>query len=89
MSTEHNGMNHMVFERTWLPIESQMHMPNSTLLPVLKKEASILHLNLPVLRFFHLMSISLLTAPWFSHLYCVSLATRSFQKIYSLKYIVS
>ena len=55
MSTEHNGVNHMVFEQTWFPVESRMHMPNPTLLLVFEKEASTLHLNLPLFGFLHLI----------------------------------
>jgi len=61
MSAEHNGVNPMVFERTWFSSESRIHIPNPTLLLVFEKEASALHLNLPLLGFLHLMFVSPLT----------------------------
>jgi len=54
----------MIFEQTWFPAESQMNIPNPTLLSILEKEASTLHLNLPLLGFLHLMSISSLIELW-------------------------
>jgi len=44
----------MVFERTWFPSESRMHIPNPTLLMVFENEASTLHLYLSLVGFLHL-----------------------------------
>lgn len=51
----------MILERTWFPSESRMHIPNPTLLVVVGKEASTLHLYLPLIGFFHLGLALILT----------------------------
>jgi len=56
--------NHMVFERTWLHAESWMHMLIPTLLLEVEKEASTLHLSLPLLRFLHIASPYMLFVFW-------------------------